>query len=142
MRLTVTLLAAAITMGQTAAGPDPPTRPIGTMTDLMVKVIFPTSEAVFYIQRDGAPKTDAQWEDMQAKALTLAESANLLMLPGRVRDDKWIEDSKLLLEAGAAAYKAARAKDVAALIEVNDALNTACVTCHVDYRPEFRRYRR
>jgi hypothetical protein len=58
-----------------------PTRPVGTMSDLMVKMIYPTSDAIFYIETR-TPKTDAEWGELQAKTLTLAESANLLMMSG------------------------------------------------------------
>ena len=46
----------------------------------MVHMIYPTSDAVFYITTR-APKTDEEWAALQAKTLTLAESANLLMMP-------------------------------------------------------------
>ena len=85
------------------------------MSELMVHMIYPTSDAVFYIT-SRTPKTDAEWAELQAKTLTLAESANLLMMPGRARDqDRWMKDARLMLDAGWAAFKAAKAKDVAAL---------------------------
>jgi hypothetical protein len=69
----------------------------------------------------------------------LAESANLLMMPGRARDqDKWMKDSKMLLDVGNAAFKAARAKDVEAIKALSDELYNACVQCHADYRPNYR----
>ena len=67
--------------------PPPPTRLVGTMSDLMVKMIYPTSDAVFYI-KTRTPKTDEDWGALQAKTLTLAEAANLLMMPGRARDQE------------------------------------------------------
>src|SRR4026208_2189892 len=64
---------------------------------------------------DGDPP-GARRGDLQGKALRVAESANLLMMPGRARDeDRWMQDAKLMLDAGRAAYRAARAKDLAAL---------------------------
>jgi hypothetical protein len=111
----------------------------GTMSDLMVKIIYPASDAIFYITTR-EPKTEAEWGDLQGKALSLAESANLLMMPGRARDqDRWMQDAKLMLDAGAAAYKAARAKDVAALEAVNDQLYVSCTSCHQHYRPNYGR---
>ena len=74
----------------------------------MVKMIYPTSDAIFYIETR-TPKTDAEWGELQAKTLTLAESANLLMMPGRARDqERWMADAKLMLDAGTAAYAAAK----------------------------------
>jgi cytochrome c556 len=137
----LTLVSAATTAAQTpapsAAAPAAPTRRVGTMSEIMVHLIYPTSDAVFYIT-SRTPKTEAEWVELQAKTLTLAESANLLMLPGRARDqDRWMKDAKLMLDAGWAAFKAAKAKDVAALEALSDQLYESCVTCHKNYRPDY-----
>jgi lipocalin-like protein len=114
-------------------------QPVGTMSDLMVKIIYPASDAIFYITTR-APKTEAEWVELQGKALAVAESANLLMMPGRARDqDRWMQDAKLMLDAGRAAFRAARAKDMAALEAVNDELYTSCTSCHQHYRPNYGR---
>jgi hypothetical protein len=117
---------------------DPPRQEvIGTMSDLMVKMIYPTSDAIFYITTR-TPTSDAQWGELEAKALTLAESANLLMVPGRARDrDRWMQDAKLMLDAGRAACRAARRKDVAALEALSDQLYQSCTSCHQHYRPRY-----
>ena len=105
----------------------------------MINIVYPTSNAIFYVAR-GAPKNQQEWDQMANSALTLAESGNLLMMPSRSRDnDKWITDAKLLVDVGAAAYKAAQAKDADALMALSDQLNTACVQCHQDYRPNYRK---
>lgn len=112
---------------------------VGTMSELMIKIIYPTSDAVFYIT-SRTPTTEAQWVELQGKTLMLAESANLLMMPAHMRDEKqWIADAKLLREAGAAAYKAAMKKDVAALDALNDQLYESCTSCHTHYRPNYGR---
>jgi hypothetical protein len=111
----------------------------GTMSDLMVKIIYPASDAVFYITTR-QPKTEAEWGELQGKTLALAESANLLMMPGRARDqDRWMQDSQLMLDAGIAAFRAAKRKDLAALEAVNDQLYTSCTSCHQHYRPNYGR---
>lgn len=128
-------LAAALT--QAASTDRPPTRNVGSMSDLMVKVIYPASDALFYIE-SRTPKTDSEWTALEGQALMLAESANLLMLPGRARDQKqWMADSKLMLDAGAAAVKAAKAKNVEAIVALSDQLYESCTTCHKHYRPGY-----
>ena len=68
----------------------------------------------------------------------LAESANLLMTPERAWDgDQWMRDARLLLDAGQAAFRAAKEKNVEALEELNDQLYQSCVTCHQHYRPGY-----
>ena len=114
-------------------------QPASTMSELMVKIIYPASDAIFYITTR-EPKTEAEWVELQGKALAVAESANLLMMPGRARDrDRWMQDAALMLDAGRAAFRAAKAKDVAALEAVNDQLYTSCTSCHQHYRPNYGR---
>src|SRR6188474_1369055 len=138
------LLLAASALSAQPQPPAPPATPVkpeivGTMSDLMVKVIYPASDAIFYITTR-QPTSDAEWGDLQGKALMVAESANLLMMPGRARDeDRWMQDAKLMLDAGRAAYRAARAKDLAALEALNDQLYTSCTSCHQHYRPNYGR---
>jgi hypothetical protein len=114
-------------------------QPVGNMSQLMIDIIYPVSDAIFYVDRD-PPKTAKQWNDLREQALMLAESGNLLMMEGRARDQKnWILDSKMLIDIGATAYKAAQNKDVDGIRALNDALNAACVTCHQQYRPGYHR---
>src|SRR6185369_7211072 len=114
-------------------------QPASTMSELMVNIIYPASDAIFYITTR-EPKTEAEWVELQGKALAVAESANLLMMPGRARDqDRWMDDAKLMLDAGRAAFRAAKAKDVAALDALNDQLYTSCTSCHQHYRPNYGR---
>ena len=103
------------------ATPVPKPAPVGTMSELMLRVLYPYSDAMFYIQRY-PPKNDIEWNELAGKALALAEFGNLMMMPGRARDqDQWMRDSKLLAEAGAAALKFAKAKDVDGIVGLNDA---------------------
>src|SRR5215831_10145710 len=112
---------------------------VGTMSELMIRIIYPSSDAVFYITTR-TPETDAQWSELQGQTLMLAESANLLMMPGHARDqERWMADAKLMRDAGAAAFKAAKAKDVKTLETLNDALYQSCRTCHMHYRPNYGR---
>ena len=109
-------------------------RRIGSMSQLMVHLIYPTSDAIFYILTR-TPTSTAEWNALEGQALMLAESANLLMMPSRARDsDQWIRDARLLLDAGNAAFRAAQDRDVEALSELNEQLYQSCITCHQHYR--------
>jgi hypothetical protein len=111
------------------------------MSELMVDFIYPASDAVFYIG-SRTPTTSEEWMALQAQTLMLAESANLLMMSGRARDqERWMADAKLMLDAGEAAYRAAKDRDVPALEALSDQLYESCVTCHRDYRPDYGRPR-
>jgi hypothetical protein len=146
MRLTVLMwLAAVMTIPATAAqapaeaDATPVLRPAATMSELMSDVIYPTSDAVLYITTR-TPQSEEEWNVLQMKALMLAESGNLLMLPGRARQGEgWMREAKAMYDAGAAAYRAAKARDVEALAALNDPLYRACVNCHREYRPNYGR---
>lgn len=117
--------------------PPPAPQPVGTMSELMVKIIYPASDAILYISTR-TPESEEQWNVLQGQALMLAESANLLMMPSRAMDDdQWMRDSELMLEAGIAAFEAALNKDVEALAALNDAVYMSCVVCHEHYRPDY-----
>ena len=69
-----------------------------------------------------------------SNTITLTESANLLHVRGRARDQAdWAKDARLLADAGAAAYKAAQA---IALAAVATPLDQSCTACHKQYRPD------
>lgn len=125
--------------GAQVAAPANDLKIIGTMSELMIKVIYPSSDAVFYITTR-TPETELQWGELQGQTLMLAESANILMMPGHARDqERWMADAKLMRDAGAAAFKAAKAKDVKALEDLNEQLYQSCTTCHMHYRRNYGR---
>ena len=114
-----------------------PYQPVGTMSQLMINIIYPSSDAIFYVDRK-PPSNDVEWNELANQALTLAESGNLLLMPGRARDNaNWVKDTRLMIDAGAAAYKAAKAKNIDGVRDVNDALYASCVTCHAQYRDNY-----
>lgn len=111
---------------------------VGTINDIMGKYLYPVADEVFYIGRT-QPKTEREWNLYAARMLMLAEAGNLLMMPGRAKDnDRWMRDARLLVDAGNAAYQAALKRDVAALEALNDQMYQACVVCHQNYRPNYR----
>ena len=141
MRIVSLVFVAAmlVTAGVAIAQQQSTFQPVGTMSQLMIDIIYPTSDDIFYIERT-PPANDRDWAAIERSALTLAESGNLLMMPGRARDQgDWIKDSKMLVDAGAAAFKAAKAKDLAAVVALNEQLVAACTTCHMQYRQNYRR---
>jgi hypothetical protein len=114
---------------------------VGTMSELMVKIIYPASDAIFYITTR-TPTTDVEWNELQGKALMLAETANILMMPAHAKDrTQWMDDARLMRNAGAAAFEAAKKKDVAALDALNEQLYESCTSCHRHYRPNYGRGR-
>ncbi len=145
MRVSAIALLAGTAFGQALSAqqsaPDPldGLKPIGTVSELMIRLIYPTSDAVFYIATR-TPTTEAEWGILEGQTLMLAEAANLLMMPSRARGrEQWIMDARLLLDVGEAALRAAQDRDVDALSDLNDQLYQSCITCHQHFRPGYGR---
>lgn len=116
-----------------AQAPSDALQPVATMKQLMVDLIHPASNDILLIVNRGGPGGDKEWAEVRRSAMTLAESANLLIMRNRAAG--WVADAKLLAEVGAAAYKAAEAKDAAALAALADRIDSSCTTCHKQFRP-------
>jgi hypothetical protein len=128
--LMVLLLAGA------ATAQAPTFQPVGTVRQLMLGIVAPASDAIFKVPNK-APKNDGEWTALQNSALILAETGNLLLLPGRSKDKgEWTKDAKALVDAGSAAFKAANARDASALTDIGDKIDETCETCHAKYLPK------
>src|SRR5579862_5656318 len=104
--------------------PAPPPPPYNTtigLHDLMEHVIDPSTDVVwaasgvmvdFQGEHDLSPKTPEAWAKVHDAAAVVAESGNLLLLPGRLRDGKtWLRQAGKLSTLGLEAMKAADTKD-------------------------------
>jgi len=128
-------------VGTFAAAQVPPESvPSGaTVKQLMVDLVYPASNDILLSVYRGAPQDEKEWAAVRRSALTLAEAGNLLALRARggpYDPGAWIKDAKTLADVGAAAYKAAQAKDAKALTALAGALDASCTTCHKQYRPD------
>jgi len=169
--LLVCLVAAGCRRGSEAAAPEnalPPFATELTIKDLMLDVIDTNADVVWLSVTTVAsdkglvetrPTTDEEWAKVKGAAVTLAEAANLLMIPGRkvAPDDHKSEVPGIELEGPemdaliakdpqafyqhardlyAAAMLAARAaekKDADKVFEVGEAIEHACEGCHRAY---------
>jgi len=105
-----------------------------SMSELMSRIIQPSSDAVFYVSRT-PPQTDADWRALENNILVLAESANLLLVPGYSQpQEQWLRDTLLMRDASVAAYQAAQARDLDILMDLNNDLYESCESCHIATR--------
>lgn len=80
------------------------------------------------------PKTEADWENVEHGAITLAESADLMMMPGRVKDwGDWRRFAHDLHNGARAAERAALNKNVDEVLQAGDLIYEACTNCHRKY---------
>jgi len=138
----------------------PAAKPYASLGKLMRGIPFPASNIIFDAQSTdpGAPVKSGEagagataqyasvyggWEAVENAALAISETANLIMIPGRMcmngkpvptgNEDfaKWAAD---LATAGEAALKAAQSKNLDAMVDVAGTVSDACAACHDKYR--------
>ena len=115
--------------------PPIPFKSVATVKQLMNAMTVPTSNVIFAAAGE-APKDDEGWLNVERNALALAESGNLLMLPGRAKDEKeWRQQSLALIEAAMLAITAAEGKKPEKLGEAGDAIYAVCESCHQHFKP-------
>ena len=150
-----------------AAAQAPSFPPAGNLAQVMRGILFPSSNIIFTVQTvdPGEKKTAADgattkqeggfnwmlwgadiykgWELVDYAAVALAESAPLMLTPGRrcengkpvpINDPEWIKFSVELADAGKAAYKASQSRNQETVSEISSDVADACLNCHQVYR--------
>jgi hypothetical protein len=131
-----------------------------TLAQMMRGIPFPASNIIFDTQSqdpaavkkvsDSSKGATASfsgvyggWQEVENNALAISETANLLLVPGRMCENgKPVpldrEDFRKfalgLADAGKTAYKAAQSKNLDAMVDVSGTLADACAACHEVYR--------
>ena len=144
----------------------------GNLNQLMRGIMFPNSNIIFTVQtHDPAEKKktgDAAnadggfnwsmwgsdlysgWEIVDYASIALAESAPLMLTPGRrcengkpvpVSDPDWIRFTREMAEVGRAAYRASQTRSQEKVSDVTGDVADACLHCHQVFRDKMRRGR-
>jgi hypothetical protein len=139
--------------------------PAGNMAQLMRGILFPSSNLIFNVQshnpdevKTGVTGTGGAggfswvdwgagiykpWELVDYAAVALAESAPLMLTPGRrcengkpvpVDQPDWIKFTEELAEAGRAAYKASQTRNQEVVSDATNQIADSCLHCHEVYR--------
>ena len=161
--LTLSLLLAICGLSLAAQTPSTNAAPTvyANVNQLMRGVLYPAANVVFFAQaenpadvkpvpgQDPSMATDpltstfGGWQAVENAALALAESSNLLLVPGRVcsngvpapiGDPAWATFVQEVRDAGMKAYAAAQAKDQNKMIELSETVSAACAHCHRKWR--------
>ena len=141
-----------------AATPASAARVESNLAQLMRGIVYPSSNVVFAAQGDMnefKPAADPSmspnlltssyggWQAVENAALALSESANLLVLPGRMCSNgkpvpsqraDWQKFTNGLRDAGRAAFKAAQSKNQDNMVDASGTVAEACEACHALYR--------
>ena len=118
----------------------PPLRPVADVSQLMSMMLDPAADAVWdssgtIITAEGRhewePETDEDWAVVANGAMTIIESANLLMIGDRARDQEgWMQLSQNMSDAAMLVHEAAEARDAELVFELGETLYRSCDRCH------------
>ena len=67
--------------------------------DIMELVQKPNMDALGATMKAGGPQSDRDWRRAKAHASLLAESSQLLLMAGRIKDDVWEDGAKTVISA-------------------------------------------
>ena len=77
------------------------------------------------------PETEEEWLAVKLGAMALAESANLLMMETRARDQtQWIRLSESMYDAAMEMFAAAEARDAQQVFDLGETVYNTCNNCH------------
>ncbi len=126
----VLLFAAASAQTEEPGADSAGLRAVGDVTEIMKAMTIPASNAIWNVGRN-PPADEKAWEALRNQAVLLGESGNLLLIGGRAKNDEiWRETSLAMVEAGALALKAAKAKDPDGVNDAGNLMVDACEMCH------------
>ena len=95
------------------AGPLPPFQAYVDMKTFMEHVLTPAAAVIWRVnaividekgEHDLSPKSEAEWEQIESGAATLAEATNALMIPQRALDAQWNFYAGNLAQAASKAF--------------------------------------
>jgi hypothetical protein len=141
-------LSVASLVGCSQPAPPPPFKAVVDTKTLMDAVIEKQANIVWesvgtFITAEGIderrPQTEQEWKNVKDAAVTITESANLLLIPARLQGgDQWLQFTKELIAQGERMIAAAEKKSPDDVFNVGADLYDACVNCHTNYMPGVR----
>jgi hypothetical protein len=137
MRVLLLLFLAAAAVAQAPSS----YKPYSSLADIMAGISLPKSNSVFDVTKH-APKDDMEWIAVQTDAAILAEVGNLILTPGRLKENgqpvphtaDFRRHVRALVQAAKGAHQAALKKDADAVFIACEPLYQACFGCHAAYR--------
>lgn len=132
------LLAGLALFVGTAVHTQPAKKPAASRTaPATVKQLMEAIESasnVVYAVAVEAPKTSEDWTKVEQNASMLTENGNLLTIGDYAKGRRdWIKWARALVAASAKAVKAAKKKNVDAVLDAGDEIQASCEACHARY---------
>ena len=114
-----------------AVAQSPQYQGVATPKQIMAGIQKPAMDSLAAMNKAGGPKDEKEWTLAEQHAAVLAETAQLLLMGSRPKDqDVWIKSSQKLNASAADSVKAAQAKDLAAWQTSLNGMGGACRSCH------------
>ena len=109
---------------------------VASAHDIMELVQEPNMDGLAVMMKAGGPQSERDWKHAKAHASVLAESSQLLLMGGRIKDDVWETGANTVIGAGKASMRAAEAKDLGAWKKATAEIGKGCRGCHKVHKPK------
>ena len=109
---------------------------IASPHDLMDYVVKPSMDRLVAITKAGGPQSEKDWKHAKAHASILAETSQLLLMAGRIKDDVWEKGAHQVMKGAKASLTAAEALDVNAWRTAAGSIGKGCRGCHKVHKPK------
>lgn len=101
----------------------------------MLALTIPTASAIWNLTEP--PPNEVAWQDIRVDAAMLAESARLLLVPGRADNDAaWSEYARELAISAELVIDAIDARNFDKLLQASEAIYRPCEECHAQFTPD------
>jgi len=119
-------------------------KPEVSINAVMVALVDHAGHQLWNVEVEGkAPKTDADWENVEEHAVQIAAAGPAIGAGGTgpsdavwVKSSSWQGYAQRMSDAGVAAMNAAKNKNLDALVAANGQLVQSCVACHKEFKPD------
>ena len=129
-------LAAALALTALVFAEDHEYKKNATAHDWMEVVVKPTMDNLAAMKKAGGPQEKKDWKHSNAWASVLAESAQLMLMDGRVKDDVWEDGAKQMIAGAEATMKASMRMDAEGWNAGLGQMGASCRACHKVHKPK------
>ena len=109
---------------------------VASAHDLMDYIMKPSMDKLVAINKAGGPQSEKDWKHAKAHGSILAETGQLLLMAGRIKDDVWEKGASRVITGAKESLAAAETMDVNKWRTAAGSIGRGCRGCHKVHKPK------
>ena len=109
---------------------------VASAHDLMDYIMKPSMDKLVAMNKAGGPQSEKDWKHAKAYASILAETGQLLLMAGRIKDEAWGKGARRVISGAKDSMVAAEATDISAWRAAAGSIGRGCRGCHKVHKPK------